>query len=92
MSVDSVLEELRTLSNPKNVAGMARFGINSKNTLGVSVPQIREVAGKIGKNHALAQELWKSGIHEARILAGFVDEPHFVTEEQMETWVSEFDS
>jgi len=92
VSVDSVLAELTALSNPKNVAGMARFGINPKNTLGVSVPQIREMAGKIGKNHALAQELWKSGIHEARILAGFVDEPHSVTEEQMETWVSEFDS
>jgi 3-methyladenine DNA glycosylase AlkD len=91
-SLDSVLRELRALSNPKNVAGMARFGINSKNTLGVSVPQIREIAGKVGKNHVLAQQLWKSGIHEARILAGFVDEPHFVTEVQMETWVSEFDS
>jgi len=92
VSVDSVLKELRALSNSKNVAGMARFGINPKNTLGVSVPQIREVAGKAGKNHALAQQLWKSGVHEARILAGFVDEPQFVTEEQMETWVSEFDS
>lgn len=92
VSLDSVLKELRALSNPKNVAGMARFGINPKSTLGVSVPQIREIAGKAGKNHALANELWKSGIHEARILAGFVDEPQFVTEEQMESWVSEFDS
>jgi len=92
VSVTSVLRDLRAMSSPKSVAGMARFGINPKNTLGVSVPQIREIAGKLGKSHALAQELWKSGIHEARILAGFVDEPHFVTEEQMETWVSEFDS
>lgn len=92
VTLDGVLKELRARSNPKNVAGMARFGINPKNTLGVSVPHIREIARKVGKNHALAQQLWKSGIHEARILAGFVDEPQFVTEEQMESWVSEFDS
>ena len=92
VSVNSILRDLRALSNPKNLAGMARFGINPKNTLGVSVPQIREMARKAGKNHALAEQLWKSGIHEARILAGFVDEPQLVTEKQMESWVSEFDS
>ena len=92
VSVNSILRDLRALSNPKNLAGMARFGINPKNTPGVSVPQIREMARKAGKNHALAEQLWKSGIHEARILAGFVDEPQLVTEKQMESWVSEFDS
>ena len=92
VSVNSILRDLRALSNPKNLAGMARFGINPKNTLGVSVPQIREMARKAGKNHVLAEQLWKSGIHEARILAGFVDEPQLVTEKQMESWVSEFDS
>lgn len=42
--------------------------------------------------HKLAQELWKSGIHEARILAGMIDEPKMVTEKQMDDWAADFDS
>ena len=80
------------MSNAKNVAGMARFGINPKNTLGISIPDLRNLAKKIGKNHRLAQQLWSSGIHEARLLAGFVDEFEKITEKQMESWAKDFDS
>ncbi|MFZ1082552.1 MAG: DNA alkylation repair protein [Candidatus Kryptoniota bacterium] len=91
-SSEEIIVHLKSLSNPKNVAGMARFGISSKNTLGISIPALRDTAKKIGKNHALALELWNSGIHEARILAGFVDDPESVTESQIEKWVNDFDS
>lgn len=91
-SVDTIITELRKYKNPKNVAGMARFGINSKNTLGVSIPTLRALAKTIGKNHGLVQQLWKSGIHEGKILAALIDEPMFVTEKQMDRWVRDFDS
>ncbi len=68
-SASKVLKELKALANPDAVAGMVRFGINPKNTYGVSVPQLRRMARQIGKNHGLAQRLWASGVHEARILA-----------------------
>ena len=80
------------MASPKNVAGMARFGINPNKTLGISIYELRPLAKKIGKNHALAQKLWGSGIHEARILASYIDEPEKVTEAQLERWVSDFDS
>ena len=87
-----IIEQLNSLSNPQNVAGMARFGINPQNTLGISIPTLRKVARSTGKDHQLAQELWETGIHEARILACFVDEPTRVTEAQMDRWASDFDS
>jgi 3-methyladenine DNA glycosylase AlkD len=71
---------------------MARFGINPKNTLGVSIPVIRGMAKEVGRDHRLAQQLWASGIHEARILAAMIDDPHQVTATQMESWVKDFDS
>jgi len=80
------------MADPANVAGMARFGINPENTLGISIPALRSIAKEIGKDHVLAQELWASGIHEARILAAFIDDPIQVTEAQMERWAAEFDS
>jgi 3-methyladenine DNA glycosylase AlkD len=71
---------------------MARFGINPENTYGVSIPNLRKMAKEVGKDHGLAQELWASGVHEARILAGMVDDPALVTAEQMDAWVKDFDS
>jgi 3-methyladenine DNA glycosylase AlkD len=87
-----LLKKLKSLSNPDAVAGMARFGINPKNIYGVSIPVLRKMAKEIGKNHLLAQRLWNSGVHEARILAGMIDFPEEVTEKQMERWVRDFDS
>jgi len=72
---------------------MARFGIATKRALGgSSIPYLRWLAKRLGKDHQLAAELWASGIHEARILAAMVDEPSEVTDEQMEAWAAEFDS
>ncbi len=90
--ISEILSELKSLSNPEAVAGMARFGINPNNTYGVSIPNLRRMAKEIGKDHLLAQQLWASGIHEARILASMVDKPDMVTEDQMESWVKDFDS
>ena len=92
MECEAVLAKLKSLANPKNVAGMARFGINPENTLGISVPVLRKMAKELGRDHALAQELWASGVHEARMLASLIDDPRLVTEEQMERWVADFDS
>lgn len=89
---EQILDRLKELSDPEAVEGMARFGINPENTFGVSIPNLRKLAKKIGRNHELAQQLWSSGFHEARILASMIDDPEEVTEEQMESWVKEFDS
>jgi 3-methyladenine DNA glycosylase AlkD len=91
-SSQEIIAHLQTLANPDNVAGMARYGINPANTLGISIPVLRQTAKKLGKDHALALELWASGIHEARILAALVDEPSRVTPQQMDAWASDFDS
>ena len=87
-----IIAHLCTLANPANVAGMSHFGINPKGTLGVSVPVLRKIGQTHRQNHALALELWQSGVHEARILAALVADPAQVTSQQMEAWVSNFDS
>lgn len=87
-----VLRELRALGEKRNVDGMARFGIVAKKVLGVAKPRLDEVARKIGRDHALAMRLWRTGVHDARILAGMIDEPQSVTSAQMELWVRDFDN
>ncbi|MDP2717793.1 MAG: DNA alkylation repair protein, partial [Candidatus Micrarchaeota archaeon] len=88
----SVLTRLNEKANPANVAGMRRFGISGKKMLGVSVTELRQMAKTIPKNHTLALSLWKSGVHEARILASILDEPEKVTSTQMDAWICDFDS
>lgn len=93
MTVEAVLGYLRAREDPEARTGMARVGIDTSRALGgTSVPALRSMARRIGKDHALALELWATGIHEARLLATMVDDPRAVTGAQMEAWVRGFDS
>jgi len=92
MNYEEVIEKLHSMSNQKNVEGMAQYGINPNNNLGVSIYQLRPIAKENGKDHNLAQKLWNSGIHDARLLACFIDDPEKVTGEQMDSWAKDFDS
>jgi len=92
MQYNDILKRMKSLSNPQAVEGMARYGINHENAYGVSIPNLRKIAREAGKGHELAEQLWSSGVHEARILASMVDDPTLVTEAQMGVWVGDFDS
>jgi 3-methyladenine DNA glycosylase AlkD len=87
-----IVSALNSLADPDNVRGMARFGINPRGTLGVSMPVLRKMAKETGRDHALALELWETGIHEARILAALVADPAKTTASQMESWLKDLDS
>lgn len=73
-------------------AGMARYGIVASKVFGVSVANIRVLAKQLGRNHALADELWRTGWYEARLLAAFVDDPNEVTPAQMDRWAGDFEN
>jgi 3-methyladenine DNA glycosylase AlkD len=92
VEAEEVLQLLRKKASPRNLSGMARFGMSTKHRLGVSVPEMRRVARLAGKDHRLALALWKTGIAEARIVASMVAEPDKVTARQMEAWVVGIDS
>jgi 3-methyladenine DNA glycosylase AlkD len=91
-SIDEVVKILKQNYNPKNVAGMARFGISVDNAFGVSMPFLRKLGKQIGKDHQLALQLWKSGYHEARVLASIVADPKQLTAATMDQWIKDFDS
>jgi 3-methyladenine DNA glycosylase AlkD len=92
MTCEEIVAELRGMESEHNREGMARFGIATEHALGISVANLRKLARRAGKDHALAQQLWDTGLHEARILASIVDVPAEVTAEQIERWVRDFDS
>jgi 3-methyladenine DNA glycosylase AlkD len=91
-TVARAVAELKRLGEKRNVAGMARFGIRARKVFGVSKPKLDKIAKKIGKNHELGMELWRTGIHDARLLGVLISEAEKVDAKQMDRWVREFDN
>jgi 3-methyladenine DNA glycosylase AlkD len=92
MEAHDVVARLRSMGTERDRDGMARFGINVTEAAGVSVTALRGMARELPRDHELADALWATGLHEARILASMVDEPERVTARQMDAWARDFDS
>jgi 3-methyladenine DNA glycosylase AlkD len=91
MEYIEIIKELESLSSPKEVEGMARFGINPKKIYAVRIPELRRIAKKSGTDHELAIKLWDIRYRETMILACMIEDPEIISEEQMDNWVIEFD-
>jgi 3-methyladenine DNA glycosylase AlkD len=89
---DAVLRELKTLAKPAVREKMSYFGVNVPKAHGIPAPILHALARRIRKDHRLAEELWASGIHEARILATLIGDAEKVTAKQMDRWAREFNS
>jgi 3-methyladenine DNA glycosylase AlkD len=87
-----VLRELRQLADPRVREKMAYFGVHVPKAHGISAPLLHALARRIGRDHDLANQLWNSGIHEARILATLVGDSTKVTAGEMDRWARSFDA
>ncbi|MGE3173819.1 MAG: DNA alkylation repair protein [Planctomycetota bacterium] len=92
MKATEAIAWLRRKASANVKKGMARYAIPDDRALGVTVGVIRAFAKQVGRDHALAQQLWASGIYEAQMLAAFVDDPAAVTPKQMNAWAKDFDN
>ena len=92
MELEEIIGRLEAGSDPKAVAGMARFGIVGAKVYGLRIPVLRALAKEIGRDHELAGRLWAAGARETRILAAMIDDPALVTAARMEDWVADLDS
>jgi 3-methyladenine DNA glycosylase AlkD len=64
---------------------------NGLKSFGIGLTKLRVLAKKIGRNHTLSQELWKSDIYDAKTIALLIDEPKKITREQAERQVEQLD-
>lgn len=91
-TVQFVLEQLKEKADAAYLKGMARFGIDNSQALGIKLPEIRKLAKIIKTDHALALALWDTRVHEARMLASLIADPKQVTPELMDSWTRDFNS
>ena len=92
--VEEILETFEQMRNTKNIAGMARFGIrvSERDAFGISVVHLRKIAKSYKKNQPLAEALWKTGWHEAQLIASMIADKSKFTPKLMDKWVKDFDS
>ena len=84
-----VLAELRTHGDAEHRATKARLGIPLESAFGVPLPAIRQMGKALGRDQKLAEALWESGYHEARLLAALVAEPEAMTPKLAERWLAD---
>ena len=91
-SAGDIVAHLRSIGSAANLTGMARFGINTANALGIGNSELRPLARKLKRNHERSLLLWDSGIREARLMAAFTGDPKKVDIDQCRRWAADFDS
>ncbi len=74
MTLRTILAKLESLGDAKLRAQNAKRGVEG-DQFGVKLGEVRKIAATIKKDHALALELWETGIYEARLLAILILEP-----------------
>jgi len=85
-NLQNLLKAVRLRKNPGVADLMKKKGIEYHVNLGVSIPELHEIANKFRKDHLLALKLWNKKWRETMILASLVDDPGKVSEEQMDFW------
>ncbi|MBC7282370.1 DNA alkylation repair protein [Hoeflea sp.] len=91
-TVPDILAWLEEHGSAVNIAGMARFGINTATAFGIGNAELRPFARTLGRDHDRALALWQTGYREARLLALFTDDPKQVSPALARTMAADFDS
>lgn len=79
--------QLRLSMNGAVSQSMREKGLVYKLNFGVELPRIKSIASAYGKDHALAQALWKEDIRECKILAGLLQPVDSFLPEIADIWV-----
>ena len=91
MDANEVMHELQALGTEQNRKIYRRHGIG-ENMFGVSYANLGALKKKIKTDHALAQALWASGNHDARVLATMIADPAQMTDRDLEAWAKDLDN
>lgn len=83
-----VLQELQALGTEQNRKTYRRHGVGD-DTYGVSYANLGALRKRIKINHALAQQLWLTGNHDARVLATMIADPKQMDEALLTAWAND---
>src|SRR5690606_9859111 len=91
MQLDEVMAQLEALGTEQNRKTYARHGVKSA-MFGVSYANLDKLKKKIKVDHPLAEALWATGNHDARVLATKIADPQQPDLAHLQAWAHDLDS
>jgi DNA alkylation repair enzyme len=86
MTAQEVVDELKTLGKPSIKKVLINHGA-CEPFFGVSIEDLKKIQKRIKKDHALAMELYETGISDAMYLAGLIVDDARMTKKDLTRWV-----
>ncbi len=91
MTLDDVMGQLEKAGSAQTRKTYGRHGITSP-MFGVSYAVLGKLVKTIKVDQALAERLWATGNHDARILATMIAEPPTIGRKQLDAWANVADN
>lgn len=91
MDHQTVMQTLESMGTEQNRKTYGRHGVG-QNMFGVSYANLGALTKRIKKNQPLAESLWATGNHDARVLATMIAGPQEVTSQLLDQWVLDLDN
>jgi len=91
MTREETMKALAAAGTAQNRKIYGRHGVRGE-MFGVSHGDLGKLRKRIKTDHQLAEELWASGNHDARVLACMIADPGAMTVTKLNAWVKELDN
>jgi len=89
MTKTQVLALLKDNRNERGIVNWKKLGTKTGKlkSFGIGLTQLRKLAKQVGRDHKLAQKLWKSDIYDAKVIGLLIDNPKQLSRDQVEEQV-----
>ncbi len=91
MTYEDAMKQLEAMGTAQNRKVYPRHGVKGP-MFGVSYADLGKLQKAIKTDHDLAPALWKSGNHDARVLAVKIADPSKATEKLLDSWIKDCDN
>ena len=90
MTLDQTMAQLEAMGTEQTRRTYLRHGA-SEPLFGVKFGDLRPLATRIGRDHALAHQLWFTRNLDARLLACMVADPERASETELDAWLDDIE-
>lgn len=87
MNITDAMQQLEAFGSEQTRKTWCRHGA-AEPMFGVKFGDLTKLQKQIKVNHALAAELWRTGNHDARLLASMVADAGAITEKELKAWAA----
>ncbi len=93
MNKTQVMALLKANKNERGIRNWQQYGspTGKLKSFGIGLTVLRKLAKQIGRDHALARQLWGSDVYDAQVIALLIDDPKQITRQQAEAQVQKLD-